>query len=104
MSQNKPYYLQSFAIIVISIVALIGFKQFLPRKIFTETSVTTKNVVIDSMLLEAVQAENAPAEKDTLADATITFEAVNGIKFPCRIYILPKRGLRYRVLQKIRGR
>lgn len=82
MSQNKPYYLQSFAIIVISVVALIGFKQFLPRKIFTETSVTTKNVVIDSMLLEAVQAENAPAEKDTLAESTITFEAVNGIKFP----------------------
>ena len=82
MSHNKPYYLQSFAIIVIAILALIGFKQFLPRKIFTETSVATKNVVIDSMLLEAVQAENAPAEKDTLKDATITFEAVNGIKFP----------------------
>lgn len=83
MSQNKPYYFQSFAIIVISIVSLITFKQFLPRKIFTETGTNTKNVVVDSMMLEAVQEENAPVENDTLNDNTqISFEAVNGIKFP----------------------
>lgn len=35
------------------------------------------------MMLEAVQEENAPVENDTLNDNTqISFEAVNGIKFP----------------------
>lgn len=35
------------------------------------------------MMLEAVQEENAPVENDTLNDNTqISFEAVNGVKFP----------------------
>ncbi|MCO6146826.1 SGNH/GDSL hydrolase family protein [Flavobacterium sp. NRK1] len=83
MSQNKPYFFQSFAIIVIAIVALIGFRQVLPKKIFTETTNNTKNVVVDSMMLEAVQEKDAPVEKDTLEKNTqIDFEEVNGIKFP----------------------
>lgn len=83
MSQNKPYFFQSFAIIVIAIVALIGFRQILPKKIFTETTNNTKNVVVDSMMLEAVQEKDAPVEKDTLEKNTqIDFEEVNGIKFP----------------------
>lgn len=84
MSQNKPYFFQSYAIIVIAVIALIGFKQVLPKKIFTETPGNTKNVVVDSLALEAVAEENdTVAENDTLNDNTkINFEAVNGIKFP----------------------
>ncbi len=59
MSQNKPYFFQSFAIIVIAIVSLIGFRQVLPDKILTETTNITKNVVVDSMMLEAVQEKDA---------------------------------------------
>jgi len=84
VSQNKPYFFQSYAIIVIAVIALIGFKQVLPKKIFTETPGNTKNVVVDSLALEAVAEENdTVAENDTLNDNTkINFEAVNGIKFP----------------------
>ena len=84
MSQNKSYFFQSYAIIVIAVIALIGFKQVLPKKIFTETPGNTKNVVVDSLALEAVAEENdTVAENDTLNDNTkINFEAVNGIKFP----------------------
>lgn len=84
MSQNKSYFFQSYALIVIAVVALIGFKQVLPNKIFTETTGLTKNVVVDSLALEAVAEENDTlAENDTLKDDTeISFEAVNGIKFP----------------------
>lgn len=67
---------------VISIAALLVFKQFLPEKIFTETTANTKNVVIDSLLLEAVEKGGSKAEKDTLANTQIVFEATNGIKFP----------------------
>lgn len=66
---------------VISIAALVVFRQFLPEKIFPETAVT-KNVVVDSLLLEAVEEGADTAEKDTLSNTRITFESANGIKFP----------------------
>lgn len=88
MSQNKTYFFQSFAIVVVAIASLIGFKQFLPKKIFTETPNNTKNVVVDSVALEALaEGDNLPAEKDTLrANTEISFEAVNGIKFPAESF------------------
>jgi lysophospholipase L1-like esterase len=82
VSQNKPYFYQSFAIVVISVASLMVFKQFLPRKIFTETTGNTKNVVIDSMLLEAVEAEGGKTEKDTFSNTKIKFETTNGVTFP----------------------
>ena len=86
MSQNKTYFFQSFAIVAISIASLMVFKQFLPKKIFTETTGNTKNVVIDSMLLEAVEAEGGNTEADTLSNTKITFQATNGIKFPSEAF------------------
>nr|WP_316931050.1 hypothetical protein [Flavobacterium rivuli] len=87
MSQNKPYFFQSFTIVMLSIIALLVFKKFLPEKIFTETVAAGKNVVVDSTMLEAVEAaKGAPAEKDTLVNTRISFEATNGIKFPTEDY------------------
>ena len=87
MNQNKPYFFQSFAIVVLSIVSLIVFKQFLPKKIFTESGTSTKNVVIDSLLLEAVEKEGGVTqEKDTFANTKIAFKAENGVKFPTEAY------------------
>lgn len=59
-------------------------KEFLPRKIFTETTGNTKNVVVDSLALEAVAEEgDTISANDTLNNnSQISFEAVNGIKFP----------------------
>ena len=85
MSQNKPYFFQSYAIVVISVISLLVFKPFLPKKIFSETPIATKNVVVDSLALEAAAEEEGVAEEgnDTLQDnSRISFEAVNGIKFP----------------------
>ncbi|WP_242604874.1 hypothetical protein [Flavobacterium subsaxonicum] len=86
MSQNKPYFFQSFAIVVLSIAALYGFKQYLPAKIFTETG-STKNVVVDSLMLEASEgADSAVAEKDTLSNTKISFQETNGVKFPAETF------------------
>jgi len=84
VSQNKSYFFQSYAIIVISVVSLMVCKQYLPRKIFTETTGNTKNVVVDSLALEAVAEEgDTISANDTLnKNSQISFEAVNGIKFP----------------------
>jgi len=85
VSQNKPYFFQSYIIIAVAIAALLLFKPFLPRRIFSETGGNTKNVVIDSMLLEAVQ-DAGVAEKDTLSNKKIVFRATNGIKFPAETF------------------
>jgi lysophospholipase L1-like esterase len=82
VSQNKSYFFQSYAIVVISVIALIGFKQILPEKIFSETGGSTKNVVIDSLLLEAVEKDGGKVEKDTLSNTKIVFQAINGVTFP----------------------
>lgn len=82
MNQHKSYFVQSLAIFAISILAFIGFKSFLPKKIFSETTANSKNVVIDSLLLEAIEEENAAEEGDTLSNQPISFTAVDGITFP----------------------
>ncbi|MXN92200.1 hypothetical protein GR160_13290 [Flavobacterium sp. Sd200] len=65
---------------------MVMFKAYLPEKIFTETA-NTKNVVVDSTMLEAVEeAKHAPVGKDTLTNTKITFEETNGIKFPAETY------------------
>ncbi len=82
---GKTYFFQSFAIVVISIAALLAFMEVLPSKIFTETG-TTKNVVVDSLMLEALEADGGATEADTLSNKKIIFEAVNGIKFPAEAF------------------
>lgn len=87
MSHNKPYFFQSFAIVVLAIAALLGFKQLLPAKIFTETGLT-KNVVVDSLMLEAVAADTdtLSPQEDTPKDAKIVFKESDGVKFPSETF------------------
>ena len=87
MKTNSSYFLQSFLILVLATVFFLGLKQFLPKKIFSEKSGTTKNVLIDSMLLDAFDAEPDLVEKtmtkdDSLAKVPVVFEETDGIKFP----------------------
>ncbi|KAF2519718.1 hypothetical protein E0W68_00330 [Flavobacterium salilacus subsp. salilacus] len=85
MNRNKPYFYQSFTIVVLSIAAFAVFKQFLPRKIFPETTVVSKNIVIDSLALEAVQAVDTTivdTAEDTLREKKIVFKKQKGIQFP----------------------
>ena len=79
---TKSYFFQSFAIVLLATAAFIGFKQFLPKKIFSENGPDSKNVLIDSLLLEAVGADSLTVSKDTLVDKKIVFDETLGIKFP----------------------
>lgn len=74
-------------ILVLATVFFLGLKDFLPKKIFSEKAGNTKNVLIDSMLLDAFEAEPESAEKvltkdDSLAKVPVVFEETDGIKFP----------------------
>jgi hypothetical protein len=65
----------------------MALKQFLPQKIFSEKVGTSKNILIDSMLLDAFDTEPDLVEKamskdDSLAKVPIVFEEKDGIKFP----------------------
>ena len=78
---TKSYFFQSFLIVLLAAGASIGFKQFLPKKLFPESTVDSKNVLIDSMLLDAV-AQDTPTSKDTLINQKIVFDETEGILFP----------------------
>jgi lysophospholipase L1-like esterase len=81
VNQNKSYFFQSLAIVFIAILSFIGFKSFLPRKLFAESTLAGKNVVVDSLMLDAIK-EGGVAEKDTLTNTTISFASNPlGIKF-----------------------
>ncbi len=86
---TKSYFFQSFLIILLSAVFFLVIKQVLPKKIFSEKAGTTKNVLIDSMLIDAFEKEkvNSKTSKtDSLENETITFYEKNGVTFPKESY------------------
>ena len=57
----------------------------LPKKIFSEKAGTSKNVLIDSMLIDAVdEAKNAKKSEteDTLVNGIVTYQETYGVVFP----------------------
>lgn len=90
---TKSYFFQSFAIVALAFVAFIGFKQFLPDKIFSDSKTNSKNVLIDSLLLEAVAKDSLSDTNDSISEiekaegrAKITFDATEGIEFPSETF------------------
>jgi lysophospholipase L1-like esterase len=90
---TKSYFFQSFAIVALAFIAFIGFKQVLPNKIFSDSKIDSKNVLIDSMLLESVANDSLSLEEDSIAKAEqeeaqkeIVFEDTEGIEFPSETF------------------
>lgn len=85
MNPSKYFY-QTIVVIVISICSFLFFKTFLPKKIFTESKLNSKNVVVDSLLLEAIAEDSKIKIKDTINFSTIDYEIANGVKFPTETF------------------
>ena len=90
---TKSYFFQSFAIVALAFIAFIGFKQVLPNKIFSDSKIDSKNVLIDSLLLESVANDSLSEESDSIAEIEkqeaqekITFDASQGIEFPSETF------------------
>ena len=90
---TKSYFFQSFAIVALAFIAFIGFKQVLPNKIFSDSKIDSKNVLIDSLLLESVANDSLSEESDSIAETErqeaqekITFDASQGIEFPSETF------------------
>ncbi|WP_264534983.1 SGNH/GDSL hydrolase family protein [Flavobacterium sp. N1736] len=90
---TKSYFFQSFAIVALAFIAFIGFKQILPNKIFPDSKVDPKSVLIDSLLLESVANDSLSGESDSIAEVEkqeaqkkIVFDAAEGIEFPTETF------------------
>lgn len=55
----KSYIVQSFVILVMASGFFLFFKTCLPSRIFSESAPKTENVVVDSLMLEALQREDS---------------------------------------------
>nr|WP_240485530.1 hypothetical protein [Myroides marinus] len=72
MKVEKSYIYQSLAIIVMASGFFLFFKGNLPEKLFSEEAITTGNIVVDSLMLEAIgQGGTAEVTKDTIIEKTI---------------------------------
>lgn len=89
MNNSKSYFFQSFLIVLLAAIFFLGIKEVLPSKIFSEKSGAGKNVLIDSMLIDAFEADKM-AENADFGDAfmnqPINFVETNGIAFPAESY------------------
>lgn len=90
---TKSYFFQSFAIVALAFVAFIGFKQILPNKLFSDSKLDSKSVLIDSLLLESVandslslDADSAGTNEAKLGKQKIVFEDNEGIEFPAETF------------------
>lgn len=88
MNSSKPYFFQAFIIVLLSAIFFMILKDLLPKKIFSEKPTDVKNVVIDSLLLEALALEKKSKKalgeeekKKELFLRAIVFEESEGIKF-----------------------
>lgn len=65
--------------IILSICVFLGFKSILPKRLFSEQVTANSNIVLDSMMLEAVADTTesvAPAKVDVASNDTTTMEEV----------------------------
>ena len=90
---TKSYFFQSFAIVALAFIAFIGFKQILPDKIFPDSKVDSKNVLIDSLLLESVANDSLSQQGDNLSEdekkekgEKIVYDDLEGIEFPSETF------------------
>lgn len=82
---NKSYFIQSFLIILLATLIFLGLKEVLPKRIFSEVSTNNANMVIDSLLLEALREEEnltsvQEQETDTVVAEIETKQETEGFK------------------------
>ncbi len=68
---NKSYFFQSFLIVLLAGILFLGLKEVLPSRIFPETPATNANMVIDSLMLEALQEEESYVEQEQAKDTVL---------------------------------
>jgi lysophospholipase L1-like esterase len=86
VKQLKSYFFKTFFALLLATASFLVFKTFLPKRIFDESSTLTDNVVIDSLLLEAVADAEKEDITDTLGNKKIDFAPIGGVRFPSETF------------------
>lgn len=80
---EKSYFWRSFAIVSLAAVLFLGLRRVLPEKLFPEKAGSVRNVLVDSMLLDAVgQADDVADPGDSMADQPVVYFPDKGVAFP----------------------
>ncbi len=83
---TSKYFFQTLIVVIVSGLSFLAFKTFLPKKLFTESTFSSKNVVVDSLLLEAIAEDEGEVVDDSMAKTIIDYKVVNGIQFPAETF------------------
>ena len=83
---TSKYFFQTLVVVIVSGLSFLAFKTFLPKKLFAESKLDSKNVVVDSLLLEAIAEDEGTTVEDSMAKTIIDYKVVNGIKFPTETF------------------
>lgn len=67
----STYFGKVIVLIILSIIAFFGFRNVLPERIFPEQTVANNNIVVDSMMIEAVTDTTSSLEKQGQNDSAI---------------------------------
>lgn len=57
--KSKSYFLSAFLTILFAVIVFWGLRKILPARLFPENTVTSSNVVIDSLALDALNNKNS---------------------------------------------
>ena len=79
---TSKYFFQTLVVVIVSGLSFLAFKTFLPKKLFAESKLDSKNVVVDSLLLEAIAEDEGATVDDSMSKTVIDYKVANGIKFP----------------------
>ena len=85
MKPVNNYFAKTLLALIIATISFFIFKEFLPKKLFPTPKGVSKNVVIDSLLLEAVASADT-VQVDTISVQKIVFQPQNGIVFPSETF------------------
>lgn len=80
MESSKQYFYKTLLTLLLATISFFIWKEFLPNKLFPTPKGTSTNVVVDSLLLEALSEADTTSSK--LIKEEIVFEPSNGILFP----------------------
>ena len=78
---TSKYFFQTLIVVIVSGLSFLAFKTFLPKKLFAESKLDSKNVVVDSLLLEAIAEDEGATVEDSMAKTVIDYKVVNGIQY-----------------------
>ncbi len=91
---SSKYFFQTLLVIVISIISFLAFKTFLPKEIFSTKNIHSDNIVVDSLMLEAIaEQSNSPVlasvndnQIDSLSQNLTPYISESGIQFPTETF------------------